>query len=110
MWNVGEKMIKVINLDKGKEWDEIVRSFAKYDVYYLSGYVKAFQLNGDGEPLLLYFEGDGTRAINVVMKRDIGKYEKLLPFVGENTYFDFTTPYGYGGFLIEGEDVAQLNA
>ena len=102
-------MIKAIGLDNGKIWDEIVCSFKEYDVYYLSGYVKAFQLNGDGEPMLLYFEGDETRAINVVMKRDIGRYEKLSPFIGENTYFDITTPYGYGGFLIEGKDVEQLN-
>ena len=51
------------------EWDETVKSFAKYDVYYLSGYVKAFQIHGDGDPQLLYYETDGLKAIYVYMKR-----------------------------------------
>ncbi len=102
-------MIEAISLDDEKKWDLIIRSFKDFDVYYLSGYVKAFRLNGDGEPMLLYFEGENSRAVNVVMKRDIGKYEKLSSFVEEDVYFDFTTPYGYGGFLIEGEDTRQLD-
>lgn len=101
-------MIETINLIDGDRWDKIVRSFKNYDVYYLSGYVKAFWLNGDGEPMLLYFEGSGTRAVNVVMKRDIGKCEQLSQSVEENTYFDLITPYGYGGFLIEGISSKQL--
>ncbi len=103
-------MIEAISLEDSEKWDTVVRSFKDYDVYYLSGYVKAFWVHGDGEPLLLHFLGDKTRAINVVMKRDIGKYERLSSFVEEETYFDFTTPYGYGGFLIEGEDTEQLDA
>ena len=30
-------MIKIFSIEERKEWDEIVRSFAEYDVYYLSG-------------------------------------------------------------------------
>ncbi len=102
--------METISLNDANKWDMIVRSFKEYDVYYLSGYVKAFQINGDGEPVLLYFEGNGCRAINVVIKRDIGKYEKLSSFVKENQYYDYTTPYGYGGFLIEGKVTQALEA
>lgn len=101
-------MLSVIELKDEKKWDMIVQSFKDYDVYYLSGYVKAFQAIGDGEPLLFYFEGNGTRAINVVMKRDIGRYEPLCAFLKKDVYFDFTTPYGYGGFIIEGEETKLL--
>ena len=41
-------MLFVYDLTKSEEWDQIVRTFEKYDVYYLSGYTKAFQKNGDG--------------------------------------------------------------
>lgn len=45
-------MIKIYSIEEAKKWDELVRTFANYDVYYLSGYVKAFQIHGDGEPQL----------------------------------------------------------
>ena len=48
-------MIKIYSIKEAKKWDELVRTFADYDVYYLSGYVKAFQIHGDGEPQLFYY-------------------------------------------------------
>ena len=86
-------MISIINIDQAGEWDGIVKQFADYDVYYLSGYVKAFQIHGDGEPQLLYYEADGLRAIYVYMKRKTAI---------EGCY-DSATPYGYGGVLFEGD-------
>ena len=52
-------MIQIFDMTQRKEWDEVVRSFAEYDVYYLSGYVRAFEIHGDGEPQLLYYEEGG---------------------------------------------------
>lgn len=63
----------VYSIDENEKWDSLVKSFKEYDVYYLSGYVKAFKINGDREPQLYYFENATTRAINVVMKRDLFK-------------------------------------
>lgn len=48
-------MIKIYNISEAKDWDCVVRSFSEYDVYYLSGYVNAFQIHGDGEPQLFFF-------------------------------------------------------
>lgn len=100
--------LAVYTLEQAEQWDAVVRSFRKYDVYWLSGYVKAFQIHGDGVPLLFFYENDNTRGINVVMKRDVacdGKFAGKLP---EGQYFDFATPYGYGGWIIEGEDTKDL--
>ena len=97
------------SLGQAEHWDAIVRSFQNYDVYYLSGYVKAFQIHGDGEPLLFYYEGEQIRGINVVMKRDIARDIHFSGILPEGQYFDFATPYGYGGWLLEGEgDPAPL--
>lgn len=96
-------MLKIYSLENSKEWDRIVSSFVNYDVYHLSSYVSAFQINGDGEPLLFYCECDNVRGINIVMKRDIAKCSHFKGLIPENTYFDFATPYGYGGWLIEGQ-------
>lgn len=85
-------MIQIINIENCQSWDGIVKSFARFDVYYLSGYAKAFMIHGDGNPQLLYFEVNGLRAIYVYMKRktDI------------EGYYDSVTPYGYGGVLFDG--------
>ncbi len=89
-------------IEESGKWDEVVRSFSHFDVYYLSGYVKAFQLHGDGIPLLFYYEGENVRGINVVMKRDISNDLFFSDKLKNNEFYDFITPYGYGGWLIEG--------
>lgn len=91
----------ICKIDESEKWDQLVRSFQKYDVYYLSGYVKAFQIHGDGQPTLFYYEGDDIRGINVVMKRDIADDMFFSEKIEHSTMFDFITPYGYGGWLIE---------
>ena len=100
-------MLTVYTLAETEQWDRIVRSFADYDVYYLSGYVKAFQIHGDGEPLLFFYEGEDCRGINVVMKRDIAKDPHFAGKLEEGKWFDFSTPYGYGGWLVEGTGETQ---
>ena len=65
--------LTVYGLVDSVRWDQIIRAFLDYDVYWLSGYVKAFQLHGDGEPMLFYYEDDAVRGVNVVMKRDVAK-------------------------------------
>lgn len=91
-------MIQIINITDRKRWDDIVCSFSNHDVYYLSGYVRAFEIHGDGTPQLLYYEQDGLRAIYVYMKRE----------TAIEGWFDSITPYGYGGVLFEG-DTSETN-
>ena len=99
---------EVYTLEQSEQWDAIVRSFGSYDVYWLSGYVKAFQIHGDGQGLLLYYDGGATRGIHVVMKRDISRDKHFRGRIPEGRYFDLSTPYGYGGWLIEGDDTEDL--
>lgn len=106
-------MIKAIKLGDG-EWDAVVRTFPNHDVYYLPGYADAFVRHGDGEAFLLCWDsGTGTRAISVVMKRDVATAPQLAGKVAEGAHFDFVTPYGYGGFIFDGtvdEKAAELFA
>jgi hypothetical protein len=90
-------MIRLLSITQADEWDVIVRSFVEHDVYYLSGYVKAFQIHGDGEPFLMYYEENGLRAVYVYMRRSTA-----LPGI-----YDSVTPYGYGGVLFEGDVSVQ---
>ena len=90
-------MISIYNIQQTTNWDDIVRGFSDYDVYYLNGYVKAFQIHGDGDPQLLYYEADGLKAIYVYMKRK----------TAIEGYYDSVTPYGYGGVLFDGDTSEQ---
>lgn len=103
-------MLTVYTMEQASQWDEIVKSFAEHDVYWLSGYVNAFKIHGDGEPLLFHYDDGEVKGINVVMKRDIAKDKHFTKALPENTYFDLATPYGYGGWLIEGENTEKLFA
>lgn len=101
-------MLQVFTLEQSEQWDAIVRSFKEHDVYWFSGYVKAFQMHGDGDPLLFYYEDSNTRGINVVMKRDIAKDVHFTGKIEEGKYIDFATPYGYGGWIVEGGGTDEL--
>ena len=104
----GETFIRTYSLAQAEQWDSTVRSFSAYDIYWLSGYVKAFQIHGDGDPELIVYENGDTRGINVVMKRDVAADPAFAGKIPEGKYFDFSTPYGYGGWLIEGSGTEEL--
>lgn len=101
-------MLKVYTLENSNTWDQIVKSFKFYDTYWLSGYIKGFEIHGDGEPLLFFYEDDDVRGINVVMKRDVGEDSHFVGRIKKKQYFDFSSPYGYGGWIIEGERTETL--
>jgi hypothetical protein len=86
-------MIEVYNISQSDDWDSKVKSFGVHDVFYLCGYPKAFQIHGDGDPFMLYYESDSLRAIYVYMRRP----------TAIDGVFDSITPYGYGGVLFEGD-------
>lgn len=92
-------MISIINITDNERWDSVVDSFPKADIYYRREYVEAFRLHGDGEPMLILYEGDDCHGLCVMMKRDVAEdayFKGLLP---AGKYFDMVTPYGYGGFV-----------
>jgi len=96
-------MIKVYSYENRDKWCEIINSFPDYDVYYLPQYTRAFALHGDGQPLLYYYEGQRLRAANVVLRRDIATDSVFGGYINKDTFFDQTTPYGYGGWIFDGE-------
>lgn len=92
-------MIEIIDINDSNKWNSIVKSQKNYDVFYMSEYAKAFQLQGVGEPILIHVFDSDNSAISVMFKRDISECEYFKGFIKENTYFDLCSPYGYGGFV-----------
>lgn len=91
-------MLKSYGLEESFEWDSLVKSLPNYDVYYLSGYVKAFNIHGDGKPMLLWYEYGDIHGACVIMIRDIAD-DIRFSNINKGEYQDAITPYGYGGFI-----------
>lgn len=100
-----------IHVNEKEKWNQVVRSFPNYDVFYLHEYVFAFMNENkkNGEPILLLYENGNDRAMNVVFKRDVALDEKLQGKITEGEYYDLVSPYGYGGFWGSIGDYDSLN-
>ena len=95
--------MEIISIRQKERWNDIVKSFPKWDVYYLNEYAHSLQLHGDGEPYLIYDAHDGGRLCYVVMQEDISAFPPLADYLGNVSCYDWSTPYGYGGPLVDGE-------
>ncbi|WP_127347779.1 lipid II:glycine glycyltransferase FemX [Pseudidiomarina mangrovi] len=84
--------IEWISLNDSERWQAVVESFEQSDIYYHHGYAESFALVSEGEPFLVYYTGNSFRACNVVQLRSI---------LG-TALFDLTSPYGYGGWIVQG--------
>lgn len=92
----------IITTEEEKQWNDIVKSFSNWDIYYLCQYSKSLELHGDGQAYLIYFEKDKKRICYIVIQKDISKFKYLTECIEADTWFDWETPYGYGGPLEEG--------
>lgn len=99
----GENYMEILDVKDIERWNYLVRTFKKYDIYYLCEYNIALMLHGDGQPQLIYFEYQGTKLAYVMFKNDISQLKVFDGILEEGKYFDWTAPYGYGGPLFEGE-------
>lgn len=99
-------MIEIIPIEETEKWDSHIKTIPAHDIYYLSGYVKAFQIHGDGHPVLVWWTYKGLRAACVLMIRDISD-DIHFAELEKNRFFDAITPYGYGGFIFNRQPLAQ---
>lgn len=95
--------MRIIGIEEKEEWNRFIKSFAKWDIYYLHEYAKSLELHGDGTPQLICYETDNCKVGYVMMLNDIASLTAFAGHLKEGIYYDFTTPYGYGGPLVEGD-------
>ena len=94
-------MLNVYTGDQRDEWNSIVKSFKNWDIYYLFEYANTFEVHGDGEPLLLVYQDEDAYFCYVVMQSDIADCPQLTGRLEKGRYYDFSSPYGYGGPLTD---------
>lgn len=100
-------MIEIIPIENDGYWDEVVSTFPNHDIYYLSGYLKAFQAHGDGKPILFWYKDSHCQSVCVMFKRDVSNHFFFKNHLPNNVFFDMITPYGYGGFIFMGNVSSQ---
>lgn len=84
------------------EWKKILEDNDFRDIYYQYEYAYSLFLHGDGEPLLIYYKGLETELFYVVMQHDIADDDHFKDLIMKGRYYDWETPYGYGGPVIKG--------
>lgn len=94
--------MEIIHIQEKEKWNFIVKSFPDWDVYYLNEYVFSLKLHGDGIPYLVYHKKGETQLCYIMMQNDIANFTPLSKHLERDKYYDWTTPYGYGGPLIKG--------
>lgn len=96
--------------DERAVWDHALARFPARlrDVYFESGYALVWQGHGDGRAMGAIWEEDGGRVLYVFLLRDLA----TLSDVGAEAVGlrDITTPYGYGGPLVDAADVPAVLA
>lgn len=95
-------MLRLIESDKGTLWDSVVRSFPNWDIYYLCGYARSLEAHEKGRAFLVDFSFGMERLCYPVIEKDIADSPEFRGLLPSNTWFDWETPYGYGGPLAEG--------
>ena len=94
-------MLRIVSINEKEEWNEIVKSYENWDIYYLAEYADAFRLHGDGTPILIDFSNQDERFCYVLMQRDISNDPRFEGCIESGRYFDVESPYGYGGPLCD---------
>lgn len=102
-------MLSVISGSDVQAWDTVIRSFENWDIYYLAEYAESFRLHGDGVPYLVYYQDSDVEICYSVMKEDLADLDSFSGWLNHGAFFDLTTPYGYGGPLVNG-DLCQHSA
>lgn len=89
-----KNLLTVIDCKDHIRWNSIVESFRENDIYFSYEYFLSSLSVDEGEPILYFFENKHGKIAYPMVKRKI-KTETSLEL------YDITTPYGYGGPLIE---------
>ena len=75
-------IFEVVSSKENSRWNEIVRSYLHWDIYYLNEYARSFEIHGDGEAFLISFQWTGSgqddidkaeQAENVMNSQDLLK-------------------------------------
>ncbi|RNF38403.1 GNAT family N-acetyltransferase [Planococcus salinus] len=85
-------MHELVPVHDHTKWKKIVESFEDADIYYNRQYFLSAVKLDPGEPFLFYYRDDHGEVAYPFIKRKIMK--------GSMDFYDITTPFGYGGPIL----------
>lgn len=90
--------LEVLTLDDSQRWESLLSAFPDdgIDIYFHPRYYATWKNVYDGEALCLHANIQGEEVLYPFYKRVIDGYEL------DNTYYDISTAYGYGGAVSTG--------
>ena len=86
------------------EWDSTLNGFSDKDIHFEYNYFDLYTNEGE-EPIMIYIKTDIGEVVYAFMLRDISFHSDLGDRIEKGRYFDVSTPYGFGGPLIETEGI-----
>lgn len=92
----------VIYSDKREIWNKIIKNFREWDIYYLNEYINLVEIYEHAKGILLYYKEEKVEIAIVLLVKDIAEDIRFKHVIPKNKYFDAETPYGYGGYLVNG--------
>lgn len=92
-------MLELIKIGDQK-WNQIVKSFDNYDTYYTEEYSESMNLIEKCNVFLIHFKYEDYELCYPVFEKDIALFPSFENKLEAGKYFDWNTPYGYGGPLI----------
>lgn len=95
-----EKILSILGSHDRLRWNQLVKSFDNWDVYYLFEYANSVKIHEGGEIYLVYFSNDNDRLCFVVLQQDLSTLEFFKNIISKDKLYDWSTPYGYGGPLV----------
>lgn len=96
-------MLRLIDSSEEIIWDSVVKSYSNWDVYYLCAYSKSLEEHEHGHALLIDFSFQEERLCYPVIQKDISDCKEFAGALPEGEFYDWETPYGYGGPLADSD-------
>lgn len=97
-------MFELISIQEHSRWQKVLDSLQIADIYYTSQYFLSALKLDPGEALLFYYKDDEGEVAYPFIKRQLNNTR-------ESSYFDITTPFGYGGPVLKAKnDYGKLAA
>ena len=93
--------VRILNLEQSSDWQRILSRLPQHDAYFLPGYHRAYEENGDGTALAFVAEAAEGTLFYPFLLRPI---EQVGDCRIAESWYDIETVYGYSGPLATSAD------